>query len=724
MKMFKNLAVLGGALCAAGFLSVAPALAGVVDSRHDVTSTLAGNVYRTAFSTLADFGTCSACHIPHGAGGEKLFPKAATGGTGAFFGPLCGSCHDSSAFTGAPVPVNLYVNNTAFDANAHGLDIADLTAQGSDGVLTSTTLAHLAEVQTAGKIECLSCHDVHNQRGQRPFLMVSIDTLCNECHINRENNLASTTGYANTLGTHPAGAYFTGDMGTNTGVVLTATSSPMISGGLGTIMDGLNAIMANNTDTDADGSSWPDAVWNSGAHLEGGAGGGVSCVTCHIVHWDEVSLDNGSEFLGFVDGGQAGLENNAFCEACHQGSATGSGTGYFWNPGGTANSHPNDDVRAGALTPADVGNFPLAPPNTTSATSGDGTVSALVCTSCHGIHRSDDTAVATQPNSPALLPYAGADICTECHNSNTLPFNHHPVGTGVYATAGNNANNVTCAGGDLGAGIGTCHAATGGASAHNRASAMGLGVDTNYSQMCMNCHTDNPSAYTLDSSAYNANGSASHFVGDVTAEAWTRTTGMTGGGTTGAIRWAGDQSTAGWAGSGLASKFGAANTDMICESCHRLAEGNIISGDNASNGVAPYETGTSMLVEVAGAAIMTDTADGTVEVADYTDAEYLCTGCHLVPSGTHPLADADNGVYPDTGWAGPEGQSYPATGLNCESCHSPHDANTSSGSYILDGAVENAVDKSDTFGNNTDGMAVEPGIDYTTFCAVCHSNFK
>ena len=118
------------------------------------------------------------------------------------------------------------------------------------------------------------------------------------------------------------------------------------------------------------------------------------------------------------------------------------------------------------------------------------------------------------------------------------------------------------------------------------------------------------------------------------------------------------------------------------------------------------------------AAVATVSSQDANGAANYTGAPYLCTGCHWVPGGTHPLSDADETAY--TIGAGGQGQTYAgSSGMNCESCHSPHDAETSSGSFILDGAAVGDTD----YGSGA-GMDVEPTINYTTFCAVCHSTFE
>ena len=514
------------------------------------------------------------------------------------------------------------------------------------------------------------------------------------------NNVLADTGYSNTGGIHPAGPLFTGDVSG----IAAAPNSPFVAG--------WGAEFVQNPDVGTDGSSWTDTIWDSGMQLsgQGAAGaGGVDCISCHNVHWDEVALANGTAYLGIV-ADNAGGANNSFCEYCHQGSTVGSAGTFFWNPGGTAISHPNDDV---AATNASVTADMTWQPATTSSTAGSG-ASGLVCTSCHGVHPNVVGAARdTEPNSPVLLNYDDTtylDICQQCHNAGAV-FLHHPTGSPV-ATAGSSAGAVTCAGGDIGAGIDACHGQGGaaGALAHNRTTPMG-NPGTGQSQTCVNCHTVNPSVYT-PSNTFTADELASHFIGD--ADGVVYNNGPTTRAATGSpIIYAGtgdasDGGTTTWTGSGLTSLWGANTTTIICESCHRLAAGNISSGNKP----------TGLLVEEAGHAITTvaSTVSGS---AAYTGAPYMCTGCHLVPGGTHPLEDADGTQYPSGGWTTDDGQAYNTnTTVNCESCHSPHDAATESGNYVLDGSTAG------TFGPGNGPMDWEPTIDYTDFCAVCHGTFQ
>ena len=723
-----------GGLTAAFLVFAATAsYAGIGLSRHDITNATATAKY--TFGTMARFGACSACHVPHGAAGDKLFPKV-VGSGGGFYGPLCQLCHGNAS--GIPDPGgDLWVNNTVLGTGAHGLSTATLQASIANETVTTSQLPYAdgSGPRGAGNIECTTCHDVHNsgkppgtlpQVANRPFLWTSIDTLCQLCHSNYQNNSLTTVGTANNAGgvasTHPAGAVFTGNVSGGATPINTASNW----GGM---------LVTNNITT---GSLWATgSSWNSGFQLTGqGTTGGVSCPTCHNVHWDENITagnlavgNNGTAYLASVDDNLPG-DSQDFCEWCHRGGpagvATASGAGNYNNPGATAFTHPVDDVAAANSTiTADL--TWMAALGTKMGIVGTG-ASGLICTSCHGIHSSNATVATakTTNNTPVLLRHGGAvamNICSKCHQN--AGFLHHPIG-GSYATQGNSIGGLSCAGGDLAAGLGTCHGSTGGGVAHNRTSAFATpptgawGTD-GAAYMCVKCHTVNPSIYTPDSSAYNANGSASHFVGDASAQTYAkgRTTATT---LTAAIRQPSDGGAA-WT-STLASIYQSGtntNTILTCEGCHRLKQGNLRSGD--STYVGSDAAGTAMLVENVGKNIVCDTSDSVAQITDFTDAKYLCTGCHWVPVGTHPLAGVAAArmttTYPIAATA--KGETYVGggspTGLNCESCHSAHDAETTSGNFILDGTTAGG------YGAGT-GMAFEPTISYTTFCAVCHGTFQ
>jgi predicted CXXCH cytochrome family protein len=654
---------------------------------------------------------------------------------GGFYAPLCLRCHDDGVLNN----VNTMVNTTVLATNSHGFSTATLATKTDLSAIASGVLPYVLIDPVTGaantEIQCLSCHDVHNTKKFRPFLEVSIDTLCQTCHgTSRDNNAEATTGLTNATSTHPAGALFTGDI-SGMASALAGGDSPIVIG----------AELVSNT-LDVNGSVWASlTAWNSGMELtaQGAAGtGGVTCVTCHNVHFDEddATPDNGSLYLAFIsdskvyqadDGGAASTIANHFCEYCHQGSVVipvGYGTApgnalTRWNPGGTTFSHPNDDVGAMQSVTVDF----TWQPGFESPNVGTG-ASTLVCTSCHGVHKSWNAGanVKTKANTPILLNYGtAASVCDACHTVAVMAattFRHHPVGAGTYATSGNNAGNVTCIGGDLAPGVGKCHGAGGGPNgvvAHNRATAL-TQPPTSCSTTCTSCHTTNPSTYTEQTTVgatYTAGGLGSHFVGDASAQTYDK------GRTTAAaigdpIRVAGSgvaavpESATAWTTSTLASKF-CATTTMICESFHRLKTNNIQSGDKP----------TDMLVELSGYDIPTVSSKSAAGAAQYTAAVYLCTGCHLVPAGTHPLLEADNVNPTSTTYAAvaAQGQTFvsvtPGVNMNCESCHSPHNADTDSGVFILDGPVTATP-------AGTTGLEWEPTIDYTDFCAVCHGLFK
>ena len=670
-------------LLAAALVALAgqAAYAGVKASRHDMAD--AGNTY-TSLQAFAKYGTCSACHVPHGAGGERLFPSTKPASVGGFFAPLCGSCHDLSVLNN----INTRYNTTVLNSS-HGYAIA---AVGGDETLDTSGLPYTtadADGAPFTHIECLSCHDVHNQNSERPFLQVSIDNLCEKCHSNRVNNTLTDVGYATRAAgytTHPAGPNFTGDR--------SGGGSPIVWG----------TLLENNANWTG-GSTWTGkSPWDSGMHLSAqSATGGVDCVSCHIVHWDE---DRGAiasviDYLGIEDDQSSNTDTalyNGFCEYCHKGTfTTGSPAARYWNPGTTQYSHPNDDAGAAstAVTTA-MGWRPSVSSPRLGPTASNG--SGLLCTGCHGIHN-EGAAAELQPNSPLILNYTSTGAtnpCQACHQA--LGINHHPIG-GSYATSGNTVGNLTCNGGNINVGVPTCHGSgTGtGNGAHNRST--GMSPNTNFSVMCVACHTTNPSVYTT-TTPYTASGSASHFIGDAGVAFPAGTTGAgprtTNDGTGGIVSPA-------WT-SGISSVY--VNTDgMICESCHNLGAGNLRGGDGD----------TQMLLELSGSAREVGTG--------FANKKNLCTGCHGIPAGTHPLENADPAAWPisggNPGTGAAAGLTLTPLGLNCESCHSAHDANTQSGSYILDTTT--------TFGTNTNinpNTAVEPVIDYTAFCGLCHTGFN
>ena len=206
--MFRKLA---GLTAIAGLFLVGTASAQtIVGSAHDFSGTgwSGGEI-------------CIACHTPHngtvvqnaplwnhalttgGAGGFDLYvgvAMAATPGDPVVEGGvslLCLSCHDGTValdsygtatgntFIGAgglvgtdltdDHPISIDFNN------ALQPDMPDPTATNS-GVTGGTTVA--ADMLFAGKVECASCHNVHDESGQDQLLIRSnaASGMCQVCH--------------------------------------------------------------------------------------------------------------------------------------------------------------------------------------------------------------------------------------------------------------------------------------------------------------------------------------------------------------------------------------------------------------------------------------------------------------------------------------------------------------------------------------------------------------
>ncbi len=71
--------------------------------------------------------------------------------------------------------------------------------------------------------------------------------------------------------------------------------------------------------------------------------------------------------------------------------------------------------------------------------------------------------------------------------------------------------------------------------------------------------------------------------------------------------------------------------------------------------------------------------------------------------------------------------TFPAANqVNCDSCHQPHDADSDSGTYILD--THSSYDATVTTAPSGDGevptnyrVAPTDGLDYSGFCDSCHT---
>jgi predicted CXXCH cytochrome family protein len=217
------------ALLAASSLSLT---AGVLGTKHDLSATGPGPAKTTNINQ-----TCVFCHTPHNAAVASaqiipLWNKVTTANTGftmynqinnpnsniqgvvdptpAAASMICFTCHDGTQAIGNMInmpsgvtSVTYAAASTAMDANGKilgtsllGKDLTkdhpiSITYPDTDtglvskaSILTLTNSVKLFGTPGAEKVECSSCHDVHNNTNP-PFLRVTManSALCVVCHL-------------------------------------------------------------------------------------------------------------------------------------------------------------------------------------------------------------------------------------------------------------------------------------------------------------------------------------------------------------------------------------------------------------------------------------------------------------------------------------------------------------------------------------------------------------
>jgi hypothetical protein len=717
-------------LAAMAATAIAPAaIAGVVSSNHDMIFkyTLAGAARRA--------GTCSFCHIPHKAGGDKLWASTyAAPGAGwrsEIISQLCYTCHGTgSGYLGA-LELNPFGST-----GKHGRTVATLTGYGDIASLPATVEVSAGD----SNLKCTSCHDVHNN-DSRPFLRYTGGAFnfqghCQTCHAFRDNTIGQETGNvvpnaaAVNFSQHPTDQ-------------LPASSNDNGESGVGDeAFVAINGAFNIVPGVQAPGTGG----WNLGGHRnDGTATGNMTCATCHAVHGNETAIysdtgDGAGEVAGEVNG-LAHLEvlnpdpttvSAAICTGCHANvMVAGVGAG----PGTVGSSHPINTVRGTWSVTGITG--PGAPAGSKWGNNGG---DVIVCQSCHDMHYGAPNTSLLR--GPIDTPVATSNTnCNACHSTSTMP-NHHPAGVAMYAGVDPSArstaynwstfafgtavasatNDYAFAAGNV-VTCGTCHG--GNSQAHNNTSGFPSLTSLNtVSDMCVECHSTNPSQYTATAGiATQAAGitQASHYVGDIQTVGYKRV--------------------AVWNTTGLASKYGAvtANGEVICESCHTLKlNTGTLPGPTTSNNtvVGTAVRNVSLLLERNGNLNTVYNAGITGTNAD------MCTGCHG-SSPTGGTSGSGTSTHPTISM----GMSTAATApiqakivagtvsltagnlVNCESCHRPHDAAAGSGALILEaaGTASTKIAGGVTAGTNGgvfDRATGNSGANYTeeaTFCNYCHT---
>ena len=758
-------------------------------------------------------GACSTCHIPHKSVGKRLWPSDMSAQETAFgvVGALCYYCHGPGSTITTAIANNIM--NSATNGYSHGLTTGDIPA-GGNGLAAATDLPYINQ----SSLQCTSCHDVHTDTN-RPFLRRSYETLCQDCHSMRSvaaGNSPDTfpdwnvnaVGDNNAYGSHPVGPNITGD----------------VSGGTSPISFGLTSYINMTRSNVADN-------WSLGGHLSSTSG--VMCGTCHAPHGVDVDKSTGAntpelnpanDILVFgqgtgttEDGGAAngdGDANNHLCESCHTRGATatwdtGTGANYAasstWNvtnvggdgtqggtaagtnyalqpnPGGTAFTHPVDDLgAAGATNVVSFGNagaggvgWPIG------TTPGTNVGPAPICESCHTPHpRANGPSPGagrvsiSAATGSAILRNTAFAICGDCHGGAWA--DHHPIGSNIMT---DRFNGTSSTGGVIGNGdanltCGDCHNGAGGG-AHNWAQA-GVGLDPDWvpanngrgagdvvggtnlpdnnaymADSCKQCHMNtqagtahqSPTKNSGDAggtvthawrtnSGYTDLGEGTHYLGDnvtglyltgtfagsafnATTDVWDCTVSTNGTAKGGWSRWYGKRGAVG------------------CQSCHEIEPSKNVSGTALL--LAWYKDGDTETNNVA------------------NDPAAFCQGCHgPTPGGgtPHPMTGSvigravtagrtpttlitGSGAFIGSGAptrqpaGGAAGTStFPAPdAMSCDSCHQPHDAPTSGGTYIYEAPSANVTGTGGSFGTPSAMPArgsATTSLEDRMFCNQCH----
>jgi hypothetical protein len=405
-------------------------------------------------------------------------------------------------------------------------------------------------------ISCISCHNVHDN-AVRPFLRDNnalddatdgddllfgdLQTLCDDCHVDREKQ-AGTTGRIN----HPSNIALAGTTAGDatlynySGGNFTSTTQALFDSG-----------WSDNTQKVAGAGG---NHWNLGGKFSQPVAGNFNCGTCHMTHQDEELRSAYGQTNGLVDASQvtgtavswgynAMVVNDPdpatgggavaeICVACHEISGASG-------PGATGNSHPFQSQFGTSIS--------VTNPHAEAKWGGGGLGTAtatVVCQSCHDMHFANIGDTVAEGGDAVLEEAMLTGYCDDCHGGagGSAKPNHHPSGitvtwgtnirddggntvnisngigwgaltranidantivrtpaTGTYAIVG---NVIDC---------GTCHGGAN-AKAHNNAGTFpALAGTMTEDDMCIDCHGPNPSYFTEHATA----GNGSHYLGSI-----------------------------------------------------------------------------------------------------------------------------------------------------------------------------------------------------------------
>lgn len=195
-KFVLAIAVMG--MASFGLCASASAAIGITNSDHDFSG-----------SGWSGGEICKVCHTPHNATGNTLAPLWNHATTSENFilyssstlnagvaqpdgsSKACLSCHDGTvaidSFGGAPGSTMMTGDSKLGTdlSNDHPISFAyNAALVTADGGLKDPTAGDIPGMLEAGRVQCSSCHDVHNGTGLDKLLVKSNadSALCLTCH--------------------------------------------------------------------------------------------------------------------------------------------------------------------------------------------------------------------------------------------------------------------------------------------------------------------------------------------------------------------------------------------------------------------------------------------------------------------------------------------------------------------------------------------------------------
>jgi len=433
------------------------ALAGIRNTVHDFQSGVAGGNTIGFGGTTAQRGMCSYCHIPHSSKGDRLWPSpggvagvggltvaAGTARTG-IVGVLCASCHDTATNTGnthSPMysrngqdrSLDIYatwmINHVLIDDGVY----ANNTNQNYVGTSAQFTQANTwpyCGTQGVGggtpqQIECSSCHNPHSEAyGQSTITVEAANGIlgfgndylrssfyntstgvafCEYCH--EEKTRGGLAGNTIGTGTHPVGT--TANAGDAAQADIHIESAERAGLVASHIVNGTTATNFQQYDmgigTGSGTGTYAAASDNGiGTHLTSYTTGGVTCQTCHKVHgappgagnsWGRGATTFGS-YLGNASRVYLGASDDHDCNLLAvENNANGGTAGYTYPTSGRTGANNAGDyndlcIDCHETTPSVGANW-LASGDSPTNTGADSAVAGQLANDAHPVNIAPD----------------------------------------------------------------------------------------------------------------------------------------------------------------------------------------------------------------------------------------------------------------------------------------------------------------------------------------------